>query len=264
MYTPTTSQPVYESVYTALKELGIKQNEIDLYVLSLSIGPSPISTLAKHLHISRPNMYALIKALEMQGLAQWSTKERFARQFIVEPPSVVLEHLRKKQEAVARVDHDLVAQIPKLLAHYHQGSTKTKMKVFEGQEQFLKLFFQILDEAKDESVFCGSAKEFIGFVSWEQERKWIKERVKRNVRMRSLILPGEDEQILKEKDVEELRETRVLAYSQEFLSSFQIFGNKVIFWQPKAPLALLIEDEFIVHMMQSIFDLLWLNADTKK
>jgi len=256
----TQKKELYETVYTALQELGIKQSEIDLYVLSLSLGPSPISMLAKHLGLSRPNVYKIIRELEKQGLAQWSSKERFARTFIVEPPSVVLEKLRQKQETVARVDHDLVAQIPQLLAQYHQGAAKTKIKIFEGEEQFVKLFFQILEEEKTETVFCGSAKDFIGFISWNAELRWIRERLKKGIRIRALLHPSEEAHALQLKDAEELRETRFLTNTSEFITGFQLFSNKVVFWQPKAPIAVVMEDEYIVEMIRSIFDTLWNSA----
>lgn len=45
-----------------------------------------------------------------------------------------------------------------------------------------------------------------------------------------------------------------------FQTAFQLFGNKVIIWQPKAPLAVLIEDEYIVQMLKSIFFIMWEKA----
>jgi hypothetical protein len=54
-----------------------------------------------------------------------------------------------------------------------------------------------------------------------------------------------------------MRETRILQGGAPFATSFQLFANKVLIWQPKAPLAVLIEDEYIVQMLRSIFYLLW-------
>jgi hypothetical protein len=41
------------------------------------------------------------------------------------------------------------------------------------------------------------------------------------------------------------------------VTSFQLFANKVIIWQPKAPVAILIEDQYVIAMLKSIFDKLW-------
>ena len=54
-----------------------------------------------------------------------------------------------------------------------------------------------------------------------------------------------------------MRETRVLKTAQPFVTLFQLYANKALIWQPKAPLAILIEDEYIVQMLRSVFDVLW-------
>jgi hypothetical protein len=70
-------------------------------------------------------------------------------------------------------------------------------------------------------------------------------------------LPGSDAETLRANDAQELRETRIVSGATPFATSFQLFANKVLIWQPKAPLAVLIEDEFIVQMLRSIFYVLW-------
>jgi hypothetical protein len=71
-----------------------------------------------------------------------------------------------------------------------------------------------------------------------------------------LLLPGEDAETLKETDAEEMRTTKLLT-AAPFVTSFMLYANKVIIWQPKAPLIVLIEDEHIVQMLSSLFDVLW-------
>jgi sugar-specific transcriptional regulator TrmB len=140
---------VKKNLYTSLEELGLTESEANLYLTSLALGPVSIAALAKHLGMPRPNVYKVIAGLEEHGLANRSQRKRYIRTFVVEPPTVVLEKLRHKRQAVAALDHALVGAMPDLLASYHQGETPTKIKVLEGEEQWMKVFFQILDEAKD-------------------------------------------------------------------------------------------------------------------
>ncbi|OGF34831.1 hypothetical protein A2482_02030 [Candidatus Falkowbacteria bacterium RIFOXYC2_FULL_48_21] len=70
-------------------------------------------------------------------------------------------------------------------------------------------------------------------------------------------MPSETADQLQKTDSEQMRETRILNMQRPFEASFQLFGNKAIFWQPKAPLALLIEDEYIVKILKSVFYTLW-------
>lgn len=246
-----------QNLYTSLKELGLTEQETALYMVSLKLGPSPIIDLARGLGISRPNVYKLIKNLEIAGLAKYSTKEKYTRNFNVESPTIVLERLRQKREELNKLDISLSGEMSDLLAGYFQGENQTKIRVYKGKEQYIKIFDKSIEEEKKEIMFCGSSKDFIDFVSWENELSWIKRRVKRNISIKVLTFGSETASELQKDDKEELRETRIIKNLDFFESSFMLFGNKVVFWQPKAPLAVVIEDQFIFKMMKSIFQALW-------
>jgi sugar-specific transcriptional regulator TrmB len=248
---------VKQNIYTSLKELGLTDNEIALYTLSLSLGPTTISKLAEHLAISRPNIYKIIEGLERHELAKFSERKRFRRTFMVESPTVVLDLLRQKKKALSRLDENITQVMPQLLAFYHQGELPTSIKIIKGKQDFVDIYRKIIDEAKDVSEFFGSVKDFIGFISWSEERRFIKDRVKKGINMKALLLPSQEAEELKATDKKELRETRILNVKLPFATSFQLFANKVIIWQPKAKLAVLIEDEYIVEMLRSIFYTLW-------
>src|SRR3989344_8255666 len=99
--------------------------------------------------------------------------------------------------------------MPDLLALYHQGETPTKIKVLEGEEQWYKIFFQVLDEAKDHIDFFGSADAFIKLITWETEKQWIKKRVEKGVHINVLLSPGRDAETLESRDEKEMRTTRI-------------------------------------------------------
>lgn len=65
---------------------------------------------------------------------------------------------------------------------------------------------------------------------------------------------------MRSKDEIEMRETRFLTSVAPFKTSFQLFGNKAVFWQPVAPAAILVEDELVVEMLKNIFDGLWVKS----
>ncbi|MDD5083911.1 MAG: helix-turn-helix domain-containing protein [Candidatus Moranbacteria bacterium] len=248
---------IAQTLYTPLQELGCNDQEIEVYTTSLLLGPSPIQNIAAHLSIARPNIYKLIRSLEKKGLAQFSEKKKYARNFLVVSPSIVLEKLRSKELSLATGAKDLSLALPDILSLYRQGDMPAKVKVLEGSDQFLRIFWSILDEGQSPLRFLGSADEFIDFISWNEERKWIKERVRRNLFINVLLTPGEDAQTLRSNDTTEMRETRILSDISPFITGVLLFANKVTLWQPKAPSVILIEDEFIVQMFQNIFDHLW-------
>lgn len=251
-----------KSLYTSLKELGLLETEANLYLISLTLGPSNIAVLAKHLNTSRPNVYKAISGLEKHGLAKFSEKKRYSRTFIVEPPTVLLELLRKKRDTMANLDQTLVGAMPELLANYHQGEALTKIRVYNSREQWMKIFFQILDEAKEDIKYFGSADDFIGLIGWKTENEWIKRRKEKGIHIDCLLTSGEDADTLQETDTDEMRKTKIFSGSLRFATGFMLYANKVIIWQPKAPLLILVEDEYVVEMFRSIFDVLWKNENS--
>lgn len=248
---------VIKTLYTPLKELGCSEQEIEVYTTSLILGPSPIQDISARLSIARPNIYKLIHGLEEKGLAQFSEKKKYARNFLVVSPAIVLERFRAKKDSIDNEARDLSLALPDIMTLYQQGDMPAKVKVLDGKDQFLRVFWSILDEGKSPLRFAGSADEFINFISWGEERKWIKERVRRNLFINVLLVPGADATTLRSRDEKEMRETRFFTGVKPFSTGILLFGNKATLWQPKAPSVVLIEDELIVEMFQIIFDKLW-------
>lgn len=252
---------IQANLNNSLKELGLSEHEMNLYTLSLKRGPSTINDLAKFLSVSRPNLYKVIAGLEKLGLAHFSDKKGYKKTFIVESPTVITELLRKKKEAISAFEQQAISVMPSLLDLYQQGDRPAIVQTVQGEKEFLAVFNQILDEAKDTIEFFGSAQDLIRFISWSNEREWIKERIKKNLLIRCLILPSEDAQTLKNTDKAELRETKILSQCTPFSSSFHIFANKVVMWQPKSPMGIVITDEYLVNMFKSIFYGYWNTVD---
>jgi sugar-specific transcriptional regulator TrmB len=254
-----------ENLYTSLKELGLTEAEINLYTISLQLGPSPIKKIAEHLGVPRPNIYTFIQGLEKHGLAKFSDRGKYLRRFVVEPPTIILQKMREKREKLSRLDNDFVAGLPEMLARYHQGENSTQVKILQGREQYIAFFDQSLREESKEIQYFGSAKDFVDFITPAYDAVWTNRRVKKGVFLKALISPSEE--IEKEyipRDTAELREIRILKNTEQSPASFQIFANKVAIFQPKAPLVVLIEDQFIVAMMKNIFSELWQREERSK
>lgn len=239
-----------------LRELHLAPLDIELYLTSLRLGPVSIATLAAELKVARPNIYKVIASLETHGLASFSEQKGLRKTFSVEPPTKLTELTEARQRAITQQQEELSRAMPDLLALYQQGELPTSIKVFEGATQFERLFFQMLDEAGREFQFFGSATDFIEHISKEKHARWMESRKRRGIRVQALFLPDPSAQSIA-TDQDPLRMVRYLSKATPFVPSFFLFANKLVIWQPKAPLALMIQDQYIVAMMRSMFQLLW-------
>lgn len=257
----TKTPDVLEPLRQSLLDLELSPNEITLYLTSLALGPTPIAKLAQQLGMRRPNLYKVITQLEARGLARFSTTKRKRRTFVVEPPTTIRELLQKKRESVASAEQHLAAIIPVLMAQYRQGEGTTKVKIFETRDQWMQAFFDTLTEA-DRIDWFGNYHEWVSFVGAEREQLWIAKRIEKQIPIRLLMLPSIEGESLADASPQSRREYRLLASAVPFSCSFQIFANKILLWQPKTPLAVLIEDEYLAQMFRAIFQTLWQTASS--
>ncbi len=244
-----------QSLRQAFKYLGISALGAEVYLLIFNNSKISITKLAKLLNISRPTLYKLLGELERCDIVKKNQKEGLG--FEIASPSVLLHQWQVKQDNELAAQQNYLQRLPVLLENYEQGTGPTVVKVIKGSDSFVKLFFQILEEERSVTEFFGSAEDFIQFISWDTDKKWIKKRVKKKILLRTLLVPSQDTRQLQRMDKKQHRETRSLLGMLPFETAFQLFANKVIFWQPKSPLAVLIEDQFIVQMMRSIFYYCW-------
>lgn len=253
-----TQIDIKNNLSNLLKEIGLTEQETNLYTTSLALGPTGIADLAKHLSIPRPNIYKLITGLEKHGLAVFSDRKRMRKTFMVEPPTTVMQKLREKREVLTKFDSHLTNLMPDLLAVYHQGETPTKIKIVNNEDQYNKILFQIFDEVQGDLLYFGSVDDFTKCVSKKTFDQLTKIRVDKGINLKALFLSSDLATSLKSVGEQELRTTKILSPNIiPFSCSFQLSDNKAILWQPNAPLAIIIEDQYIVQMLKSMFQIIW-------
>lgn len=252
-----TGSQNFEPLYAALRELGLTENEQRLYVISIANGPSSISRLAELITIPRPNLYKVISGLEKQGLAKLPEHKRYSRRFSVEPPSVITDLLRKKRESESKIDRSFIERLPVYLSQYQQGEAPMKIKVLTGKEDFIAAFNRMFEETGDELLYFGSITDLAKGIGRDVVSQNSKIRADKKVRARTILLPADQNYLSPQTHIEQLREVRYLTTTPTFVTSFHVFANKVILWQPVGATAVLIEDEYLVQMFKSIFTGFW-------
>lgn len=244
-------------LHSALKEIGLKDNEINLYTAALSLGPTSIARLAETLAIPRPNVYKLIFGLEKHGLANFSHRKKHSRKFFVESPTTILLNLQKRKENISKVTENITSVMPDLYSLYHQGAGATRVKILKTEKDYITAVTEMINEVKSEICFFGSFDNFINTITQDTFIRFTDLRISKNVLSRTLILPSKYYSELKSKCKEDLRDIKTLNLSNDFITSFQLSSHSVIIWQPEGSLAIWIQDECVVAMMKTIFECLW-------
>ncbi len=250
------SQPHQELLVT-LSKIGVSGAAVTLYKNLLENSTINFSELARKQNISRPLLYRLITELEEADLVSFNKAVGGNNRLQLHAPTTVLQKIRNQKKEIEHVEESFAQILPELMDQFQQGSQPSKIKIMMGSEAFVKFLFSIADEESKAYEFFGSIKDFVQFISWETEHKWLKKRVTNGIKMRALMLPSEECRFMQRKDKEQLRESRVYLADEVFETSFQLFANKTVFWQPVACQAIVIEDQYITNMLRSMFYSLW-------
>ena len=255
-----TQPEIKKTLSPLLLELGLKESEVDLYIHSLALGPVSIATLAEHLAISPPNVYKLIASLEAHGLAQFSKRKRYKRTFSVESPNVLRNKLEQKRRDIGEMAHQFNESLPDLLANYHQGDTPTKIRVLDNGVQVSEAFRRVYDDGREVLLF-GDMDQYVKAVGEKEFFASTQERQARGLTVKALLFPNKMGHWMKDRPASEGREVRFLKNMEPFVTSFQASTRTAFIMQPHSPLVLLIEDQFIVQMLRSIFMVFWKRAE---
>ena len=232
--------------------------EVDLYLASISLGSTSITKIAQFIGVSRPNVYKLIHALEERGLADFSTQKKYSRDFLVKSPSVVLEKFRRRKGEYEKLEKEMSTSMPEMLAQYSQGAETSRIKIFESKNALTDVLIRLhTEETKLPTLVFGSVEYHLDVLKGAGYERLVRERVTRGIELKMLLLKSPNAEMMKERAKEELREVRFLKGLAPFLTAFQVFDKKILFWQPKAPLAILVEDEYLAQMHRSVFEKLW-------
>lgn len=240
-----------------LNELGLRNQEIDLYIASLVAGPASIARLADILGLSRPNIYKLVAGLEKVGLVKFSQRKKYSRKLSVEPPVVIIEKMRLRNKRITLLTNDASDLMPRLSDIYFQDSQLTNVKILKSDYDYVQAVNEMIEKAVTEICFFGSFDHFLKTVTFENFNNFTRLRSGRNLVSRTLIFESENYENLKLNEFIDNRIIKIIKNFNQFKTSFQISQDVAIIWQPVAPLAILIEDKYIVEMFRSIFEFMW-------
>ncbi len=245
-----------EEITKALKEIGLVDNEIKIYITLLKIGSSAVSTIAQHSGLYRPYVYDTLERLSEKGLVSFILKDN-KKYYKGANPEKLREILEEKEKALENV-------LPKLIDFTKFSKDETKMELFCGkkvvrviQKDVLKTLLEKTGESLvigvDEKRFMETDPIIMKQFFNQMKRNKLKERVL--VREGDNYLPAHRET------------TQYRFIPKDFFNptSTFIYGDKVAIIMFTEPLyGLMIDSKQLSDSYRKQFELLWKNARKKK
>lgn len=230
-----------------LKEFGLTDKEIKVYLACLKLGTALVQEIAKKAGTYRTYTYEILKSLKEKGLVSYVIKNG-KQYFEVAQPEKLINILKEKESKIIKV-------LPDLKEIYQSSIEKPKVELYEGKEG-LKTILDDIIRTKKEILVYGSTEKQLKILQFYFPN-YIIRRIKTKIHTRVITekSPWTIEKLKTEK--KELRESKFIP-NIEFPTVTYIYGNKVaILSLEKEIIGLIIENKAISDTQKQIFELLW-------
>lgn len=230
-----------------IKQVGLSDNEAEIYLLLLGLGEALASEIAEKSKISRPHIYDTIAKLIDKGLASYVIKNN-RKYFKPANPEVLLDLLKSKEMSL----QEALADLKKL---YAPSKEKPVVEVYEGKEGLKTILKDVLREGKEIHAFGPTAK-------WQEEvpialQQYMKER--KRIGFKGKMITPEGSSVLDTP----LNEYKTIPKEHSSPATTFMYGDKtcIIMWV-ETPIGIIIKNNELADSMRSYFNLMW-NEKTK-
>lgn len=236
-----------------LRELGLTNEEIEVYLTMLKLGSSLASKISEETKINRSHTYQLLERLISKGFISYAIREN-RKYFSAVNPEKIIELVKEKEQKMKNI-------LPNLLELFSFQKEKPIVEIFEGKEGIKTILMDILRVKKEWLAFGSSGKgqEILSFYA----EHWEKEREKLKIPLRG-ILDKSETGLKRGKELSKRKYTQIRYTLEKYSNpaSTWIYGDKIIFivWSKEHSLAIKITSKDITDNYRKHFEILWHSA----
>ncbi|MFA5051512.1 MAG: helix-turn-helix domain-containing protein [Patescibacteria group bacterium] len=242
------------SIHATLKQLGLSDKEIRVYLALLHAGPSSVRTLASSAEVNRGTTYDILKILIKRGLVSYYHQDKH-QYFLAEDPEklkgFLADRIHELEESKTAVENI----IPELKSVYDRAEDKPVVKYYQGVKGIKTVLNDVLDvmlEAEDKEYYVYSASDIRQHL-YDGFPNFAKERVKRKIRCK-VIAMGSGGQLWG------MDERKWLSKTEGSPTYMLIYHRKIgliSLDKQKQPIGMIIADPGLYQTNKMIFEYLW-------
>ena len=238
-----------------LQKFGLREKEVKVYLILLTLGFSPVRKIAQQANINRGTTYDILKKLIEMGLVSHYEKKSH-QYFTPEDPAKIIDIVQEREKEIARTKKEIKKAIPDLQLLYSNITQKPFVKFYEGysgSKEILKDVLIATSKLENKEYFVYSAESIRKYL-YKSFKSFSEERIKKGIRVKVIAIGKGGE--LRGKD-----KRKWLNNINESAPNYIIvYGNKVAFIsidQNDEPQGIIIEDKATSQMQKVIFKYLW-------
>lgn len=246
-------------IQQTLKQIGLTEGEIKIYLALLELGSSSISKIIQKSKVSGSKTYEVLDRLAAKGLASSIIKNK-VKYFEAASPERILDYLEEKQDQIEGEKSQIKEIIPQLILK-QKHARRSEAKIFTGWEGLKTANEDIIQTLKKGETWLS-----MGLTqqpeSWEIHfTKRQKVRARKGILHKHIINKKYRELYKKRKSIP-LTEFRFLPKDFEMPTSTEIYANKVLIFilLEENPLAIMIENQHVAESFRKYFNHVWKTA----
>ncbi len=231
-----------------LKELGMTNTEIKIYITLLGLGPSLASLISKKANVERAVTYNILDKLARKGLASYVVKEN-RKYFSAAEPEKLRDLIKEKEYSL----NDIIPGLVKLKSQKEQPLF---VEVFSGKEGFKTVMDDLIRYKTPFYIIGYTGKGWLISKFWYIH--WNKRRIKNKVWRYVLAYKGNEKLDALKYPLTRIRTLPIEAVHGSS-SSIIIYGeDKVLLFLPIEGFAgIRIKNRETHKSYKEYFDLLW-------
>lgn len=245
---------------TALRELGLTKNEVDVYVALTQQGEAPAAAIAKRVGLPRTTTIGILERFQEQALITSHTY-RGKLYYWIESPHVLVEHYQQKVALAEQLRGELAGL-------YRTHSAFPFARVYDTKRSIGRFIEKLLTSATRKSVICTidtpSAGNYRKIYGDNVERVILKLKREKQLTTHTLVPFGDAQHI----DAEKIRLQRItireLPPGLDFAASVWLIGDVVVHFSGVPPFAVVVRHPQIVHGMRALFQHFWTSSTSER
>jgi len=245
---------ILQKLLQTLKDIGLSANEANTYVGLLSVGSNPVSVIAKTAGINRCTCYTILEKLMNKGFVSSFIKDRISYYTAVEPKYLLQQLKNTRFELEDRISNlgNCIAGFELLKKEYNG---KPKVVFFEG----IAGVQNIMEDTLNSKGFIRAYASLGELTSLLPDYfpSYYKRRTAKGIFVKSIYPADETSLQHRERDKEELRESRLVPKEFDFHLDFLIYDDKVAITSLVEKFGVLIESHEMAESHKKIFDFIW-------
>jgi len=241
-----------------LKEAGLTEGEIKVYLALLELGSSTIGPILQKSGITKSIIYRILEKLIKKGLVSYIIKEK-TKHYQATQPNKLLDYIDSKEKQLKQNKNKIQEMIPQLILK-QQTAKKSEATIYEGfkglmtayENRYLKL------KQGDEVVLYGLPPEQPGFhhAFWKKNHMKLS---KLGIECRMLYHSNVTDENLKDRNSYKYCEARRMPFNNESPSWVMIYKDVTLIAIPQGdlPFAFEITSQQVADSFRNYFEWFW-------